>query len=170
MDKYSGTGSWVPKSLCLTLICVNIILWYGTVTFPGHVHFLSIYSISEIAYHSVSICISYLGTKILRIKQHWSKLLLYTTDRNFRYLYNLRTSINVFSALCAFESQRLCRSLFLINVHVLHLADTWAKRLCASKGKGVWPANAIITDCRPTHGTVRKRHRAHTTTIQQEDN
>ena len=28
-----------------------------------------------------------------------------------------------------------------------------------SKNDRVWPRNAIITDCRPTHGTVRKGHR-----------
>ena len=27
------------------------------------------------------------------------------------------------------------------------------------KSKRVWPVNAIITDRRPTHGTIRKRHR-----------
>ena len=31
-----------------------------------------------------------------------------------------------------------------------------------SKNDRVWPRNAIITDCRPTHGTVRKGHKVGT--------
>ena len=31
--------------------------------------------------------------------------------------------------------------------------------IIVSKNDIVWPRNAIITDCRPTHGTVRKGHK-----------
>ena len=31
--------------------------------------------------------------------------------------------------------------------------------IIVSKNDRVWPSNAIITDCRPTHGTMRKRHK-----------
>ena len=31
--------------------------------------------------------------------------------------------------------------------------------IIVSKNERVWPGNAIITDCRPTHGTVRKGHK-----------
>ena len=32
--------------------------------------------------------------------------------------------------------------------------------IIVSKNDRVWPRHAIITDCRPTHGTVRKGHKA----------
>ena len=38
------------------------------------------------------------------------------------------------------------------------------------KSKCEWPGNATITNCRPAHGTVRKRHRKLTATLQQENN
>ena len=31
--------------------------------------------------------------------------------------------------------------------------------IIVSKNDRAWPRNAIITDCRPTHGTVRKGHK-----------
>ena len=31
--------------------------------------------------------------------------------------------------------------------------------IIVSKNDRVWPRNAIITDCRPIHGTVRKGHK-----------
>ena len=31
--------------------------------------------------------------------------------------------------------------------------------IIVSKNDRVWPRNAIITDCRPTHGTVRKGYK-----------
>ena len=31
--------------------------------------------------------------------------------------------------------------------------------IIVSKTDRVWPRNAIITDCRPTHGTMRKEHK-----------
>ena len=43
---------------------------------------------------------------------------------------------------------------------ILILCNTMASSsIIVSKKDRVWPRNAIITDCRPTNGTVRKGHK-----------
>ena len=42
----------------------------------------------------------------------------------------------------------LCNTMVLSSTNII-----------VSKNGKVWPRNATITDCRPTHGTVRKRHK-----------
>ena len=44
----------------------------------------------------------------------------------------------------------------LCNTCTMVLSSTF---IIVSKNDIVWPRNAIITDCRPTHGTVRKGHK-----------
>ena len=52
--------------------------------------------------------------------------------------------------------------------HIRQLLNVSEIKLCNSNySKWVWPGNATISHCRPTHGTVRKRHRIQIPTPQQ---
>ena len=59
---------------------------------------------------------------------------------------------------------------YRVNFNVLKLEQIYNSILCntmvlsstmiiVSKNDTVWPRSAIITDCRPTYGTVRKGHK-----------
>ena len=46
------------------------------------------------------------------------------------------------------DNSILCNTMVLSSIFII-----------VSKNDRVWPRNAIITDCRPTHGTMRKGHK-----------
>ena len=59
----------------------------------------------------------------------------------YRMIFNLFKLEQIYNSI-------LCNTVVLSSTIII-----------GSKNERVWPRNAIITDCRPTHGTVRKGHK-----------
>ena len=83
--------------------------------------------------------------------------------------------VNVRTRSRYFGAYRICvLTVFNLYAQLSTLSLVWAyyfwrdnednKSILAPKNKWVWSGNTTITHCRPTHGTVRKRHRTLTVT------
>ena len=59
----------------------------------------------------------------------------------YRMVFNLFKLEQIYNSI-------LCNTMVLSSTIII-----------VSKNDRVWPRNAIITDCRPTHGTVRNGHK-----------
>ena len=57
------------------------------------------------------------------------------------------------------SSYRMIFNLLIYNLILCNTMVLSSTITIVSKNERVWPRNAIITDCRPTHGTVRKGHK-----------